>query len=87
MKYLFYTLIIGCTLIPTFTSAVTGNNVFYDWSLGETALTTDNVSSCDDTAVARYDWSLGETALVYDITANCTASVAAGGEEYIIIFE
>jgi len=91
MRYLLLTLIIlaGITLGGTQLQAVTGEDVRFDWVLGEPAITDDPTSVCDDTAVARFDWSLGEPTIVFDATATCTAVAAPTGgfEETLIIFE
>ena len=64
-------------LIPSLAFAVTGENVRYDWSLGQPTITDDPTSSCNDTTVARFDWVLGQASIVHDATANCTLAEAA----------
>ena len=76
MKYLLTALFILGILAPT-ALAVTGEDVRWDWELGEPTVTLDATAVCTDTAVARADWVLGEPTVVFDATANCTAAVAA----------
>ena len=73
MKYLF---IIALFLFPLTLFAVTGEDVRWDWSLGQPTITDDPTNACTDTAVARFDWVLGEPTVVFDATATCTAIVA-----------
>lgn len=91
MRYLIITiLIISFFLTGSKANAVTGEQVRFDWTLGQPAITDDVTSACNDTAVARFDWVLGEPAITYDVTANCTLAAAAGGEvidDFIIIIE
>ena len=86
MKYL---LLIALILIPSITLAITGDNTRFDWSLGQPAITADNINTCNDTAVARFDWVLGQPAIGHDATANCTAAAAgaAAKDDGIIWFE
>ena len=70
-----YILIIVLFFVPITLFAVTGEDVRWDWELGEPAVTADATSVCTDTAVARFDWVLGEPTVVFDATANCTAIV------------
>ena len=64
-------------LIPSLAFAVTGENVRYDWSLGQPTITDNATSACNDTTVARFDWSLGQPSIVQDATANCTLAEVA----------
>ena len=72
-----YLLIIILFFIPLTLFAVTGEDVRWDWELGEPAITADATNACTDTAVARFDWVLGEPTIVFDATATCTAVVPA----------
>ena len=72
-----YLLIIIIILIPFNVGAVTGEDVRWDWSLGEPTITDDPTNACSDTAVARFDWSLGQPTVVFDTTATCAAAPAA----------
>jgi len=78
MRYLLLLLFI----VPFNIGAVTGEDVRFDWELGQPTVTVDPTSACTDTAVARFDWVLGEPSVVFDATANCTA--AAADEDEII---
>ena len=69
-------LIILLLSFPLSLGAVTGEDVRWDWELGEPAVTADATSACNDTAVARFDWVLGEPTVVFDATATCTAAPA-----------
>ena len=71
-----YILIIILFLVPITLFAVTGEDVRFDWELGEPAVTLNATLACTDTAVARADWVLGEPTVVFDATATCTAVVA-----------
>lgn len=85
MKYL---IIIAILIFPLGALAITGDNVRFDWSLGQPAITADNTNTCNNTAVARFDWSLGQPAIAYDATATCTTAAGAGGaDDGIIWFE
>ncbi len=78
MKRLLYIFFIASLLfLPLQSGAVTGEDVRWDWSLGEPSITDDPTSACDDTAVARFDWVLGEPSVVFDATANCEAVAPA----------
>ncbi len=87
MKYLLFTLIIlvGFTFgaIPI---DAAGEDVRWDWSLGEPTITDDPTSVCTDTGVARADWSLGQPTMVFDATANCTAAAAADVQQQDIFW-
>ena len=70
MRYL----IIILLFIPIFSGAVTGEDVRFDWELGQPAVTDDPTSACANIAVARFDWVLGEPTVVFDATATCAAA-------------
>ena len=74
MRYLFIILLFA---FPLSLGAVTGEDVMFDWELGEPAVTLNATLACTGTAVARADWVLGEPTVVFDATATCTDVVAA----------
>lgn len=87
MRKLLYIALAALLAAPFVASAVTGEQVRFDWSNGQPAITADSTSECNDTAVARFDWSMGVPAIVFDSTANCTAAVAenpAAGPHVIV---
>ena len=73
-------LIISFFLIGSKAQAVTGEQVRFDWTLGQPAITDDVTSVCTGTAVAMFDWSLGQPSIVYDATATCTAETPSAAE-------
>ena len=83
MKYLIITiLVISLFIISSKAEAVTGEQVRFDWSLGQSKVTVDVTNLCNNQAVARFDWVWGQPTIVYDATATCTAAApAAGGGE------
>ena len=76
-----YLLIIILFAFPLSLGAVTGEDVRWDWVLGQPAITDDPTSACTDTAVARFDWVLGQPSVVFDATATCTAAPAPAAAE------
>jgi len=78
MRYLFIILLFA---FPISLGAVSGEDVRWDWELGEPAVTLDATNACTDTAVARPDWSLGEPTVVFDATATCTLVVVTAEED------
>ena len=90
MRIILITILIASFfLISSTANAVTGEQVRFDWTLGQPAITDDVTSACNDTAVARFDWVLGEPAITYDVTANCTLAAADEGgavtDDFILI--
>ena len=74
MRTLFIILLFA---FPLSLGAVTGQDVRWDWELGEPAVTADATSACSDTAVARFDWVLGEPAVTVDPTNACSDTAVA----------
>ncbi len=90
MRYLILTIIaLSLLFLGHQAQAVTGENVLFDWSLGQPTLVDDVTNLCNNQAVALFDWVLGQPRVVYDVTATCTAVVATTGftDDFIIIIE
>lgn len=78
MKYLAFTLIIliGTTLGGVTVEAVAGEEVRWDWVLGQPTVTDDPTNACSNETIARASWVLGQPAMVFDATATCGAVAA-----------
>lgn len=90
IKKLLLVSVIVLVAFPSYALAITGQDVQFNFELGEPALVADTAAACNDTAVAKFDFVLGEPTIIFDTTANCTAAPAAaagGAVDDIIWFD
>ena|SRR3990167_4733984 len=73
MRYLLLSLII--LSIPFIVGAVTGEQIRFDFTQGQPAVTDNATSACNNQSVARFDFTSGQPSVVFDATATCTATV------------